>query len=99
MGIAGGLWRVETRSRPRFLSQSRAVDGHSARTGGADTKTLEWADVCPQGMRTITKPLVYARQRVSQLPLRPYTPRRMCPELCPMRIQIAPEMAADRGTV
>src|ERR1035437_9027498 len=38
-------------------------------------RALDWADVCPQGMRTMTKPLVCAGQRASQFPLRPYTYR------------------------
>ena len=32
MGIAGGLWRVETRVTPSVSSQPPPVDGHSVRT-------------------------------------------------------------------
>ena len=36
-------------------------------------RALEWADVCPQRIRTMTEPLVCGRQRASQFPLRPYS--------------------------
>jgi len=55
------------------LVPGRSLDSAALKGRHEDQRrALEWADVCPQGMRTMTKPLVCMPQRASQFPLRPY---------------------------
>jgi hypothetical protein len=119
MGITGHLPAIPPQQTGRKLDRSaisRRVSGRRADAAGAGSKSslrgghenrrraLEWADVCPQGTRTMTKPLVCRRQRASQFPLRPYTIRkvsrlRALNARLPPRREAAIQLTADQEKV
>src|ERR1035437_27831 len=89
MGITGHLPAIPPQQTGRKLDGSaisRRVSACRADAAGAGSKSslkgpprhsasgVVVAGVCPQRIRTMTKPLVCARQRPPQFPLRPYSP-------------------------